>query len=122
MEVDVHAIEKEDIKKYRNMKIAISSKSNVMSSELDARFGRCKYFVIYDTEEKSTTFIENLAAEQTEGAGPAAFKQLVSLGVKKIVSGDFGVKIKTLCSDFDVQLIIMREKHTIEEIIKLLNH
>jgi len=104
------------------MKVAISSKNNNINSEMDSRFGRCHFFAIYDSLDKSTSFIENTAASLTEGAGPAALRLLIAQGVKKIVSGDFGVKIKTLSSDLNVQLIVMRENHTIEYIINILNH
>jgi predicted Fe-Mo cluster-binding NifX family protein len=104
------------------MKVAISSKGDTLDSEMDSRFGRCKFFAIYDSEDKSTLFIANTAATLTEGAGPAALQLLTSQGVSKLVSGNFGVKIKTLSSDLNVQLIVMRESHTIESIINILNH
>ncbi len=104
------------------MKVAISSKGDILASEMDSRFGRCKFFAIYDSEDKSTLFVANTAATLTEGAGPAALQLLTSQGVSKLVSGNFGVKIKTLSSDLNVQLIVMRENHTIESIINILNH
>ena len=104
------------------MKVAISSKGNTIDSEMDSRFGRCKFFAIYDSEDKSTMFIDNTAASLTEGAGPAALQLLTAQGVSKLVSGDFGLKIKTLSSDLNVQLIVMRENYTIGKIINILNH
>ena len=104
------------------MKVAISSKGDTLDSEMDSRFGRCKFFAIYDSENKSTQFIENTAASFTEGAGPAALQLLTAQGVTKLVSGNFGMKIKTLSSDLSVQLIVMRENHTIKSIINILNH
>jgi len=104
------------------MKVAISSKGDTLDSEMDSRFGRCKFFAIYDSENKSTQFVENKAASLTEGAGPAALQLLTAQGVTKLVSGNFGMKIKTLSSDLSVQLIVMRENHTIKSIINILNH
>ena len=104
------------------MKVAISSKGDTLDSEMDSRFGRCKFFAIYDSENKSTQFVENTAASLTEGAGPAALQLLTAQGVTKLVSGNFGMKIKTLSSDVSVQLIVMRENHTIKNIINILNH
>lgn len=104
------------------MKIAISSKENNSSSDIDSRFGRCAFFAIYDTESKTTEFVKNEAATAEEGAGPAAVQQLAGLDVNKIIACDFGIKIKSLCSDLNIQLIIIKEKKTVEEIIKLLNH
>ena len=104
------------------MKVAISSKGDTLDSEMDSRFGRCKFFAIYDSENKSTQFVENTAASLTEGAGPAALQLLTVRGVSKLVSGNFGVKIKVLSSDLNLQLIVMRENHTISSIINMLNH
>ena len=104
------------------MKIAISSKGDTLDSEIDSHFGRCKFFAIYDSEEKSTLFIDNTANALTEGAGPAALQLLTVRGVSKLVSGNFGVKIKVLSSDLNLQLIVMRENQTISSIINMLNH
>ena len=41
------------------MKIAVSSMGKDLNSMLDVRFGRCNYFVIYDTEEGLVKTIEN---------------------------------------------------------------
>ncbi|MBP9985469.1 MAG: NifB/NifX family molybdenum-iron cluster-binding protein, partial [Prevotella sp.] len=56
------------------MKVAISSKDESLNSEMDSRFGRCNFFAIYDSEDRSTTFIKNTACSLTEGAGPAALQ------------------------------------------------
>jgi len=104
------------------MKVAISSNNNNLESEMDSHFGRCGFFAIYDSLDKSTTFVENTAASLAEGAGPAALRLLIALGVNKVVSGNFGVKIKTLSSDLNVQLIVMREGQTIRNLINILNH
>ncbi|MGC8823145.1 MAG: NifB/NifX family molybdenum-iron cluster-binding protein [Bacteroidales bacterium] len=54
------------------MKIAITSTGNSPESKLDSRFGRCSYFVVYDTENHATEFIPNPNKENVEGAGPAS--------------------------------------------------
>ena len=41
------------------MKIAFTSKGKTLQSEVDARFGRCPFFVIYDTETKEIEVIDN---------------------------------------------------------------
>ncbi|MBP8758200.1 MAG: hypothetical protein KBH27_07235 [Prevotella sp.] len=104
------------------MKVAISSKGETLNCEMDSRFGRCRFFAIYDSEDRSVVFIKNTACSLTEGAGPAALKLLVAQNVVKLVSENFGVKIKTLASDLNIQLIVMRDSQTIESIINMLNH
>ncbi len=103
------------------MKIAITSTGNTLESHIDQRFGRCAYFVIYDMDSKSTTYIPNPHKEAMEGAGPASVQLLAEHEVKKIVSGDFGIKVKPLLDSLKVQMIVVKDKSkTISEIINSL--
>ncbi len=104
------------------MKIAITSTGNSIDSKLDQRFGRCSYFVIYDTETKGTEFIPNPNKDVEEGAGPAAVQLVASRNVNKIVSGEFGIKIKSLLDSLKIQLIALKDKEkSVKEIIEMLN-
>jgi len=103
------------------MKIAITSTGNTLESELDERFGRCSYFVIYDTETRGTEILPNPNKDAQEGAGPAAVQIVASRGVEKIVSGEFGIKIKSLLDSLKIQMIAIKEqKKTVSEIIELI--
>ncbi|NMC38363.1 MAG: dinitrogenase iron-molybdenum cofactor biosynthesis protein [Bacteroidales bacterium] len=105
------------------MKIAITSTGNSPDSKLDQRFGRCAFFVIYDTETGATEFIPNPNKDSPEGAGPASVQLVASRNVQKIISGEFGVKIKSLLDTLKIQMIALKEpEKKIEEIIKMLNH
>ncbi|MDY0254648.1 MAG: NifB/NifX family molybdenum-iron cluster-binding protein [Tenuifilaceae bacterium] len=104
------------------MKIAITSTGDSLDSKLDERFGRCSYFVVYDTESKSTEFIPNPNKEAENGAGPASVQVIASRNVSKIVSGEFGMKIKSLVDSLQIQMIVVKEPKTIREIIQMLNH
>ena len=53
------------------MKIAITSQGSQLDSIIDQRFGRCSFFVIYDTEKQTSEFIQNPNKSIEEGAGPA---------------------------------------------------
>ncbi|MDX9768761.1 MAG: NifB/NifX family molybdenum-iron cluster-binding protein [Tenuifilaceae bacterium] len=104
------------------MKVAITSTGDSLDSKLDERFGRCSYFVVYDTESKSTEFIPNPNKEAENGAGPASVQVVASRNVSKIVSGEFGMKIKSLVDSLQIQMIVVKEPKTIREIIQMLNH
>jgi len=105
------------------MKVAITSTGNSQESKLDQRFGRCAFFVIYDTETKSTEFIPNPNKDAQEGAGPASVQLVASRNVEKIISGEFGIKIKSLLDSLKIQMIIMKEpEKKITEIIDILNN
>jgi len=105
------------------MKIAITSTGNELSSLMDKRFGRCSFFVIYDTESGSLEFIPNPNKEAEEGAGPASVQLVAAKGVKKIVSGEFGMKIKSLLDSLQIQMIALsNDERKVSEIIEMLKH
>jgi predicted Fe-Mo cluster-binding NifX family protein len=104
------------------MKIAITSTGNNLGSNLDQRFGRCSYFVIYDIETQGMEFIPNPNKDAQEGAGPASVQLVASRDFKKIVSGEFGIKIKSLLDSLKIQMIVLKEpEKTVGEIIGMLN-
>jgi len=105
------------------MKIAITSNNNNLDSKLDNRFGRCSYFAIYDTESKNVEFYANPSKESTEGAGPASAQFVASKGVKKVISGEFGFKVKSLFESLEIEAINLKESdNSIAEIIRMLNN
>ncbi len=104
------------------MKVAITSTGNSPESKIDQRFGRCSYFAIYDSENKGIEFLPNPNKEAQEGAGPASVQLVASRNVQKIISGEFGIKIKSLLDSLKIQMIMIKEpEKTIQEIIDMLN-
>jgi predicted Fe-Mo cluster-binding NifX family protein len=104
------------------MKVAITSTASNLEGKLDQRFGRCSCFVIYDTETKAMEFVPNPNKEAQEGAGPASVQLVATRDVKKIISGEFGIKIKSLLDSLKIQMIVLKEpEKTINEIIEMLN-
>ena len=105
------------------MKIAITSTGNAPDSKIDKRFGRCAFFVFYDTETRATEFVPNPNLEHFEGAGPASVQFVASKNVRKVVSGEFGAKVKSLFDSLKIQLIVITDQEkSVQEIIELLNH
>jgi predicted Fe-Mo cluster-binding NifX family protein len=105
------------------MKVAITSTGNSLESKLDQRFGRCSYFVIYDLDTRGIEFIPNPNKDAANGAGPASVQIVASRNVQKIISGEFGMKIKSLLDSLKIQMIVLKEHNkSIEEIINMLNN
>jgi predicted Fe-Mo cluster-binding NifX family protein len=105
------------------MKIAITSTGQSLESKLDQRFGRCAFFVIYDTETGGVEILPNPNRDAEEGAGPASVQFVASKEVQKIVSGEFGVKIKSLLDSLKIQMIVYKEPETtVKSVIYMLNN
>ncbi len=102
------------------MKIAITSTGDTVDSTIDSRFGRCTFFAIHNTDTKSTEFFLNPSKEAQEGAGPAAVQFVAAHKVSKIVSGEFGMKIKSLLESLNIEMITNKDSATkIIDIIEL---
>ena len=105
------------------MKVAITSTGISLDSRLDSRFGRCSCFVIYDTESQAIEFIPNPNRENLEGAGPASVELLAARGVRKVISGEFGAKVKSFFDQLQIQLIVLHDSEKrISDLISLLNN
>jgi predicted Fe-Mo cluster-binding NifX family protein len=104
------------------MKVAITSTGNTLESNLDQRFGRCAFFLVYDTETEGMEFIPNPNKNAQNGAGPASVQLVASRNVQKIISGEFGIKIKSLLDSLKIQMIVLKEpEKTLTEIINMLS-
>lgn len=105
------------------MKIAITSTGDNLDSPMDQRFGRCAWFVIYDDETKGVEILPNPNKDALDGAGPAAVQLVASRKVSKIVSGEFGIKIKSLLDSMKIQMIVLKDQEkTVREIIEMIEN
>jgi predicted Fe-Mo cluster-binding NifX family protein len=96
----------------------ITSTGNSRQSKFDLRFGRTSWFCVYNSENNSVQFIENEYKNANGGAGTKAAETVAELNAKRVISGDFGPKAKSLLEQFKIQMIIMDvQNKTIGEII-----
>lgn len=102
---------------------AISSTDNHPNAKIDSHFGRCCYIVFYNSENGATEYIPNPFKNLTEGAGPALCKLIVSKKATKIISGNFGLKVKDILDSYKIQLIILNDDDkTVNDIIQLITN
>lgn len=102
------------------MIVAISSTGDTVESRVDSRFGRCSYFALFNTDTHQVEFVPNTAAESSQGAGPAAVQLLAGHGVGKVVSGEFGVKVRPLLESLSVQMQALSNADvSVLEVLKL---
>jgi predicted Fe-Mo cluster-binding NifX family protein len=72
------------------MKICITSLGKDLESEIDPRFGRCKYFIFCDTDTMQYEAVENSWREAQQGAGTQAGQFVASKGAKILITGKIG--------------------------------
>jgi len=75
------------------MKIAITATGEAMTSSVDPRFGRTKYFVLVDTDTNETTAYDNAQDRNAaQGAGIQAGETVARLGAEAVITGNVGPK------------------------------
>ncbi|MBN1774294.1 MAG: NifB/NifX family molybdenum-iron cluster-binding protein [Deltaproteobacteria bacterium] len=72
------------------MIIAVSAAGTEFDSPVDPRFGRCRYFVFYDTETKQLEAQPNTAGQLGGGAGVQAAQQISDKGAQVVLTGNVG--------------------------------
>lgn len=72
------------------MKAAVTAENGTVSSPIDPRFGRARWFVIVDTETGEVQAHDNQASEAAHGAGIQAAQKLVELGAQVLITGNVG--------------------------------
>ena len=99
------------------MKIAITSQGNTLNASVDPRFGRAKYFIIFDTDADKFTVknnSQNLNAAQ--GAGIQAAQNVIDTGVKAVITGHCGPKAFQVLSAGNIK-IATGAKGTVQDAI-----
>ena len=72
------------------MKIGVTSTGEDLDAQVDPRFGRCKYFLIIDTDTMSFESIPNENMSAGGGAGIQAAQTIARTGVKTVLTGNVG--------------------------------
>lgn len=72
------------------MKIAIAATGSDLKAATDPRFGRCRTFVIVDSESLAYVAVDNLAAAQGSGAGIAATQLVADQGAEVVIASSIG--------------------------------
>ena len=74
------------------MKIAISSTGRSIDAQVDARFGRCPFFILVDPASGDVEVLENEASTTATGAGIQAAQTVANAGVEAVITGNLGPK------------------------------
>ena len=72
------------------MKICITAQGDNLDSMVDSRFGRCRYFIVVDSDTLEFEAIQNPNTETTGGAGILSAQLIAEKQVKAVLSGNIG--------------------------------
>ncbi len=77
------------------MRVAISVNTPGLEAPIESRFGRCKAFLIIDSDTMEWLGLPNPGLETSGGAGIRAAQFLAGQRVQAVISGAFGPKAHT---------------------------
>jgi len=99
------------------MKIAFTTKGKDWNSEMDPRFGRTQFFLIYDDEKDTLTVSDNSDVEKdAHGAGPKTAQKLFDLGADVLITGNGpGGNAATVLEKTGVKIYIGAGDMTVKE-------
>jgi predicted Fe-Mo cluster-binding NifX family protein len=89
------------------MKIAISSTGKTLDNEIDAKFGRCAYFLIVEVEKneiKNFNVIENTAKAQMGGAGITAGEIVANQKPDVVITVNLGPRAFSVFKQFGIKV------------------
>ena len=72
------------------MKICITSQGDNLDAQIDARFGRCQYFIIVDTDTLEFEAVPNPNIATGGGAGIQSGQMMAEKQIKAVLTGNVG--------------------------------
>jgi predicted Fe-Mo cluster-binding NifX family protein len=102
------------------MKIAFTSKGTNWDSEIDPRFGRTRYLVIYDTEKKELSNFDNQTIDnEAHGAGPKTAQKLFEFQPEVLITGNGpGGNASEVLKKAGIKILTGAEKMNIREALE----
>jgi len=88
------------------MKIAVSSVGPDLNALVDARFGRCQYFIIVDPETMEFEAIPNPSITAMHGAGIQTAQIITNKGATVVLTGNCGPNAFQTLSAAGIQVIV----------------
>jgi predicted Fe-Mo cluster-binding NifX family protein len=93
-----------------SMKIAITATGKEMSSAVDPRFGRAKYFIVVDMETNDTAAHDNAQSlNAAQGAGIQAAETVARLGATVVITGNVGPKAFRALNAAGIKVLLTKD-------------
>lgn len=97
------------------MKIAVPAKGKTLESELDERFARAAYFLVYDIEDETYEFFSP-DNSQEHGVGTKIVNELSDRGINAVISKNLGENALTALKAANIKSYIASDGNVKENI------
>ncbi|BBO67643.1 hypothetical protein DSCA_15730 [Desulfosarcina alkanivorans] len=99
------------------MKVVISATGRDLTSTVDERFGRCRYFLIVETDDMSFEVVDNDNADLSTSAGIQSASYVASTGAEAVITGNCGPKAMQVFAETNIR-IILGQQGTIRDVLQ----
>jgi predicted Fe-Mo cluster-binding NifX family protein len=100
------------------MIISLCAKGPELTSEVDPRFGRCEYFLFYNSDDGSCTALANSARNAAGGAGVMACQIVGDNGTGVVIAPELGPQAMGALSRMGIPVFAQGEYRTAEEALE----
>jgi len=99
------------------MKIGFTSKGDHWDAEIDPRFGRAAYLLVYDDgSEIIKSYNNEIMKEREHGAGPGTASKLIDMKTDVLITGNGpGDNAKTILTKGKIEIYIGADGMSIQE-------
>ncbi len=85
------------------MKVAVSARKCELDSEVEEKFGRCKYFLVIETESMEKKCYENEDRRGMSGVGISVAQFLADKNVDSVITGNIGPKALSTLKEANIE-------------------
>ncbi|WP_445475426.1 NifB/NifX family molybdenum-iron cluster-binding protein [Methanococcoides methylutens] len=87
------------------MKICVTATDRGLDASVDPFFGRCRYFIIVDSETMEFEALQNPSASAPGGAGVQAAQAIANKGINVLLTGDIGPNASPILSNANIKMV-----------------
>lgn len=102
------------------MKIAVSAVESNIDSKVDPRFGRARLFMVYDSESRNWTVLENsVQMDSSHGAGIQTAQRIAREGINAVITGHCGPNAWSVLSAANISVYFVASRTVKEAVSEL---
>jgi predicted Fe-Mo cluster-binding NifX family protein len=99
------------------MKVLLPSTGESLEDFVDSKFGRCEYYIIYDTETESFEIFRNSAVVLEHSAGSSLALASINYGVDVVIISRIGRKPFDMLQSANIRIYKSSETSTVRNAI-----
>ena len=101
------------------MKLFLTASGESMSHIIDTSFGRCNFFLLYETEDDNYEFFENQFQDEQSSVGAAVAQAAIDHGAQAVISVNPGPRAFKVLKEANLEVYHSPEGTKLKDVIVL---